>query len=333
MSKRPDVQAAGALVWRLSASRRLEVLLVHRPRYDDWAWPKGKVEPGETVVECAVREVAEETGVHVALGQPLPGVRHKLQDGRRKHTHYWAAQALPDGAPPTGGRIVEPADETEVDEVRWVEAGEAWRMLTYERDREPLGHFLDQWHDERLRTWTMILLRHARARKRSAWNGEEQTRPLTPRGEQQAHALVPVLAGYGVEEVITSPWERCAATVRPFLEATGVGAVLAPELTEAAHERARKPVRRLVRHELTTRDVPAVICTHRPVLPTVMAAVAERTPHRIMKQVPESDPWLKTAEILVVHVAQRPGRGATVTALEKHRAPALRPAEAAVAEL
>src|SRR5690606_25766251 len=145
VSKRPDVQAAGALVWRLSASRRLEVLLVHRPRYDDWAWPKGKVEPGETVVECAVREVAEETGVHVALGQPLPGGRHKLQDGRRKHTHYWAAQALPDGAPPTGGRIVEPADETEVDEVRWVEAGEAWRMLTYERDREPLGHFLDQW--------------------------------------------------------------------------------------------------------------------------------------------------------------------------------------------
>jgi 8-oxo-(d)GTP phosphatase len=123
-----------------------------------------------------------------------------------------------------------------------------------------------------------------------------------------------------VEEVMTSPWERCAATVRPYLEATGIGAELRPELTEAAHDKRSKPVKELVRRELVTRDVPIAICTHRPVLPTVVAQIAERSPHRIMKQVPESDPWLRTAEILVVHVAKRPGRGAVVVALEKHRA-------------
>ncbi|GAA4418802.1 NUDIX hydrolase [Georgenia halophila] len=321
MTKRPDVRAAGALVWRPNG-RSLEVLLVHRPRYDDWSWPKGKLETGESLPECAAREVAEETGVHVALGQPLPGVRYRLADGRRKVTYYWAAQELEDGAQSVRHRAVQPATASEIDGVRWVDAKEAGDLLTYRQDREPLGHLLDQWKDERLRTWTMVLVRHARARKRAAWHGAEETRPLTPAGQAQAEHLVPLLTAYGTEEVITSPWERCAATVRPYLEATGVGAILAPELTETAHQKKAGPVRNLVRHALTARDVPVAICAHRPVLPTIVGEIAERTPNRIMKQVPASDPWLKTAEILVVHVAQRPGRSAVVAALEKHRAQA-----------
>ena len=321
MTSRPQVLAAGTLTWRVRG-RKLEVLLVHRPRYDDWSWPKGKLEEGETIVECAAREAAEETGVPVALGQPLPTVRHRLKDGRVKVTRYWAAQALDGEAQSLTCRdAVRPADPREIDDVRWVEVGKAAKLLTYPHDRDPLGALVDQWKDERLRTWTMVVLRHARARKRSAWNGEESTRPLTAVGQLQAERLVPLLAAYGVEEVMTSPWERCAATVRPYLEATGIGAELRPELTEAAHERRAKPVRNLVRRELTTRDLPVALCTHRPVLPTVVAEIADRTPHRIMKQVPESDPWLRTAEMLVVHVAKRPGRGAGVAALEKHRAP------------
>jgi 8-oxo-(d)GTP phosphatase len=322
VTTRPEVQAAGALVWRVR-DRKLEVLLVHRPRYDDWAWPKGKLEPGETLVECAAREVAEETGVHAALGQPLTTVRHPIENGgRTKVTHYWAAQQLNDASQSRNGREdVPPAKLSEIDGVRWVEAREAAKVLTYPHDRDPLGMLVDQWKDERLRSWTMVVLRHARARKRSAWKGGEATRPLTPAGETQAAHLVPLLAAYGVEEVMTSPWERCAATVRPYLEATGIGAELRPELTEDAHAKKSKPVKELVRRELTTRDVPVAICTHRPVLPTVVAQIADRSPHRIMRQVPESDPWLRPAEMLVVHVAKRPGRGAVVVALEKHRAP------------
>lgn len=320
MTSRPQVLAAGTLTWRVRG-RKLEVLLVHRPRYDDWSWPKGKLEEGETLVECAAREAAEETGVPVALGQPLPTVRHRLKDGRVKVTRYWAAQALDDAAQSLTCRDdVRPAGQDEIDDVRWVEVGKAAKMLTYPHDRDPLGALVDQWKDERLRTWTMVVLRHARARKRSAWPGEEATRPLTTVGQLQSENLVPLLAAFGIEEIMTSPWERCAATVRPYLEASGIGAELRPELTEAAHERRSKPVRNLVRRELTTRDLPVAICTHRPVLPTVVAEIADRTPHRIMKQVPESDPWLRTAEMLVVHVAKRPGRSAVVAALEKHRA-------------
>ena len=136
-----------------------------------------------------------------------------------------------------------------------------------------------------------------------------------------------MLAAYGIEDVMTSPWERCAATVRPYLEATGIGAELRPELTEDAHARDPRPVRALIQGELGRRDVPVALCTHRPVLPTVVEEVARRTPHRIMRQVPESDPWLKTAEMLVVHLAQRPGRRAAVVALEKHRPAVLTPSQ------
>ncbi|KAE8765712.1 NUDIX hydrolase [Georgenia thermotolerans] len=316
---RTIVQAAGAIVWRVR-KRKLEVLVVHRPRYDDWSWPKGKVEDGESLVACAVREVAEETGVHVALGQPLPLVTYRNGDGRKKLAHYWAAQEVGDGAQSVLGRdAVAPAPASEIDEARWVEVRQAADLLTYRHDLEPLGALVDQWHDERLRTWTMAVVRHARARKRSAWKGGEATRPLTPAGSLQSERLVPMLAAYGVEDVMTSPWERCAATVRPYLEATGIGAELRPELTEDAHARNPRPVRALIQGELTRRDVPVALCTHRPVLPTVVEEIARRTPHRIMRQVPESDPWLKTAEILVVHLAQRPGRRAAVVALEKHR--------------
>lgn len=318
---RARVVAAGALVWRLNG-RKVEVLLVHRPRYDDWSWPKGKLDPDETLPVCAAREVEEETGLAVTLGQPLPTVRYRDRDGRPKSAHYWAAQEMADGDPARlARRPVTPVDG-EIDETRWVDVAKAAKLLTYPHDRAPLGALADQWSDERLRTWTMVVVRHARARKRSAWPGDETTRPLTAAGQDQAVNLVPLLAAYGVESIITSPWERCAATVRPYLEATGLGAELREELTEAAHEKREKPVREMVARELTVRDAPVALCTHRPVLPTVVGVIAEHTPHRIMAQVPESDPWLKTAEILVIHLAQRPRRRAVVVALEKHRAPA-----------
>ena len=93
------VEAAGALVWRVRLGT-LQVALVHRPRYDDWSWPKGKVDPGETILAAATREVAEETGHDVVLGVPLPGLEYALSDGRRKRVHYWAAQVAgrPDAA-------------------------------------------------------------------------------------------------------------------------------------------------------------------------------------------------------------------------------------------
>ena len=323
MSSSSPVQAAGTIAWRLSDRKKLEVLVVHRPRYDDWSWPKGKLEDGESRATCAVRETAEETGIDVVLGQPLPKVSYRVGGGRRKEVYLWAATpAAPGDVSLLARAPVTAADSREIDEVRWVGIKEARKLLTYEYDLEPLGHLIDQYKDERLNTYAVLIVRHARARKRSAWRGGESTRPLTKVGHVQARGLVPLLAAYGVTRVLSSPWQRCADTVAPYAEAIGQGLELHPEITEDAHRKKPGKARALMRDEAKQRAPGVAICTHRPVLPTLMAEVAVNTPYRIMKQVPESDPWLKTSEMLVVHIGRRPGRAAVVVALEKHRAPA-----------
>jgi 8-oxo-dGTP pyrophosphatase MutT (NUDIX family) len=125
---RDEVRAAGGVVWR-RVDGRLEVLLVHRPRYGDWSLPKGKLDPGESFEQAAVREVTEETGLRCHLGSPLPEVRYDDRFGRSKVVRYWAMEALADDG-------FAPNDE--VDELRWTDLAEARSALSYERDRAVL---------------------------------------------------------------------------------------------------------------------------------------------------------------------------------------------------
>lgn len=127
MSKLGDtVQAAGGVVTRAGADGTLEYLVVHRPRYDDWSVPKGKLEPGESHEDAARREIEEETGVRVELGAALPTSEYVDRHGRPKIVHYWRMT-------PVGTTRWEPGDE--VDETRWITAAEAATLLTYEHDR------------------------------------------------------------------------------------------------------------------------------------------------------------------------------------------------------
>jgi 8-oxo-dGTP pyrophosphatase MutT (NUDIX family) len=126
------VQAAGGVVWRRSEDGELEILLVHRPRYDDWTVPKGKLEPGETHAAAAVREVEEETGLRCELGAELASTSYEDRKGRPKQVRYWAMTA-------TGGAFA-PTDE--VDEIRWLTLDEAGLILTYPRDVQLLGRLL-----------------------------------------------------------------------------------------------------------------------------------------------------------------------------------------------
>lgn len=308
--------AAGTLVWRVH-KRRLQVLLVHRPRYDDWAWPKGKLEAGESLQECAVRETAEETGHQVKLGRPLGFTRYTLPSGNKKTSHYWAAQVSGPDAPYLRARgPVDPASLKEIDETRWVTVSKARKLLTYERDHEPLDVLVDLYDDERLRTWTVVIARHGRAKKRKAWAGEELTRPLTPVGTLQARDLVGLMGCYGVDEIVTSPWERCAATVRPYAETIGVEMDLRSKLTEADHAVHPLSVRKIIDGVLADREGGIAICTHRPVMPSVLEAVKQRMPNRLKPLLPKADPWLKPGECLLVHMSQRPRRRAVVVAIE-----------------
>lgn len=119
-----QVRAAGGLVRRRHEDGTDEILIVHRPRYDDWSFPKGKLEPGESDEEAAVREVEEETGLHCRLDREVATTRYRDARGRQKTVRYWSMT-------PIGGRL-EPANE--VDEVRFVTLAEARELLTYERD-------------------------------------------------------------------------------------------------------------------------------------------------------------------------------------------------------
>ena len=158
-----------------------------------------------------------------------------------------------------------------------------------------------------------------RPKKRNK-EADEATRPLThDQGETRARALVPILAAYGVGRVLTSPWKRCVDTVAPYAAAAGLNLETAGALTEMAHAQSPKGVRSVVKKVLRVREEPTALCTHRPVLPTIMEVVSQYAPGRLLRSVPDRDPWLKTGEILVVHMARRPRGKIRAVAIEKQR--------------
>ncbi|PUA81459.1 NUDIX hydrolase [Nocardioides currus] len=273
----PDVRAAGAVVTRKGG----DVLLVHRPRYDDWSFPKGKLDPDEHVTTAAVREVAEETGLDVRLGPALATQRYDTGRGRMKTVNYWVARVQ--GDDDVSGYLV----NDEIDEVEWVPWAEAAERLTYEHDRETL----EEARRLRRRTRALVVLRHGHARSRRSWKGDDRRRPLLLAGEAEAQRLVPVLAAFDATEVHSSSSVRCVQTVTPYVHTTGWPLHSYDELSE---EGVLPPVVDELVEKMLAADSSAVLCTHRPVLPTVLASLGL------------ADVKLEPAEMLVVH--HRKGR-------------------------
>ncbi len=257
----PPIVSAGAVV---SRSGR-QVLLVHRPKYDDWSFPKGKLDPGEHATAAAVREVAEETGLDIRLGPPLATQTYEVGNGSPKVVHYWAGRLV-------GGDDVSTYQRNaEIDDVRWVPMEKAYRLLTYDYDRDTLEEF----EAVRKKSHPLVVLRHAKARSRSSWDGEDRERPLTRAGHQQAEDLAPILAAYGVARVVSSSSDRCWTTVAPYAEIADLDVEVDDWLSE--QDATPDSVSAHVHGLLAARE-PTVLCTHRPVLPWVFAAlgVAER---------------------------------------------------------
>jgi len=283
-----DVRAAGVVTFRPGR----EVLLVHRPKYDDWSFPKGKLERWEHSTAAAVREVAEETGVHVRLCPPLSSQRYQV--GRRmKSVDYWTGRAVGDD----DVSLYRPNHE--IDQVAWVRIDKAEVTLSYDYDRATLAEALKV----RRRTQPIVVLRHARARSRNTWKADDQLRPLLKTGAHDSERLVPLLAAYNITRVISSPSIRCMQTVSPYAEMTGWEVETRRRLAEG--QATVKGIQKLV-DEIFDDDQGVVICSHRPVLPQVYDALGLRNGRRGDELAP--------GEMLVLHV-----RKSKIIAVERHR--------------
>jgi 8-oxo-dGTP diphosphatase len=254
------IKAAGAVAWRPGEDGQPEILLVHRKKYDDWSLPKGKTEPGESLPLTAVREVLEEGGARLALGRRLTPVRYKVS-GRAKVVSYWAARVtgLEEGAVPNA----------EVDTIAWMTAERAKEKVTYAHDIGVLDEFAAVAAD----TQPLILLRHAQARPRADWRGDDMDRPLDDQGRADAAELASLLACFAPRaEILSSATVRCLDTVRPYAERIGAPVRAALELR--ASSRTTVAGSRGLLTTVVGAGTPVVICAHRENLPALMAGAA-----------------------------------------------------------
>ncbi|HVD26970.1 MAG TPA: NUDIX hydrolase [Mycobacteriales bacterium] len=253
-----QIRAAGGVLWRTGPDG-LEVALVHRPRYDDWTIPKGKLEGGEHPLYGACREVVEETGVRPTVGRRLPRREYRLGPDR-KTVDYWAMAAL------DGSDFVA---SDEVDLLRWARPAEAATRLSYDGDRNLLRSFLAVPPP----TATLLLVRHAKAGSRSRWRGEDRLRPLDPAGEVQAETLRGALRWFGPGRVLSANPERCLQTVRPLADDLGVPVETDAALTESAYEKDPTTVlQRLL--DVAGEGGRTVLCSQGGVVPGVLRTLA-----------------------------------------------------------
>lgn len=274
------VHAAGAVPWRSGPDGGPEIALVHRPRYDDWSLPKGKLDAGEHPLSAAVREVLEETGLTVRLGRPLP-TQHYVAFGEQKEVRYWAGEVL-------GGEF---AANDEVDALEWMTVDAARARLTRPLDLGILAAFEAAPVD----TTPLVVLRHALTVKRKNWDGPEFERPCTERGLRQARDLVPLLGAFGLRRVISSPMRRCLQTVEPYATAHGIDLEKLVGLAEEASPADATVARAAVR-SLAACGGPLVVCTHGPVLPPLFESLRAAT-----CAAPPSRP-LRKADFVVLHL-------------------------------
>jgi 8-oxo-(d)GTP phosphatase len=264
------IYAAGALCWRV-VDERIVVLVVHRTKYGDVTIPKGKVDPGETLPQTAVREIHEETGLKVALGLPLGVSTYPLSSGREKIVHYWAAEVSP--------RAIEQSTfvpNAEIAAIEWVSIKKARGYLTYERDVEILDAFDGFVRQGITSTFSLIALRHGKAEPRGDWSGTDASRPLTERGVKQAAGDVPTLLAWRPKRIVTSDAVRCVATVAPLAAATGIQPQRSHDISQDAYEEGRGDVRGIIGKRVRS-GKSAVLCSHGPVLPEILREIALAT--------------------------------------------------------
>ncbi len=303
------VYAAGGVVWRV-VSGKLRILVIHRTAYVDVTLPKGKVDPGETLAETAVREIFEETGIRVALGIPVGVSRYRMPRGHQKIVHYWAAEATDEAI-----RASAFVPNKEVAAIEWVSPRKAIGYLSDPVDVEILEEFLRFVDDGVLSTFPIIALRHTKAVARDQWSGADAARPLTGRGLRQAKAIVGPLRAFGVRKIVSSDAVRCVSTVAPLAAALGRPIDRTALIGQDAWEDGTADVRSVVGKRVRS-GKPSVVCSHGPVLPGILAELALAT-GTLRGSYLGSASALPVGGFSVVHLSARnPGSGIVV--IETH---------------
>jgi 8-oxo-dGTP diphosphatase len=303
------VYAAGAVLWRIIGDD-VHVLVIHRTEHKDISLPKGKVDPGETLPQTAVREIREETGIKVALGVPLGATEYVMPNGKNKFVQYWAAEVTTKAIQKS--KFV-PNDE--VAALEWLPLASARGELSYEPDKEILDNFAALVKDGVTKTFAVVVLRHGKATSPSDWRGEDATRPLTERGLTQAHGIVRTIAAWKPKRFISSTAARCKATIAPVAKALGKDVKSTNKISQDAFESGKADVRSVVGQVVRKRKS-TVVCTHGPVAPAVIRELALATGTPRSAALDEAS-MLDTASFTVVHLSStHPSSG--IIAVETH---------------
>lgn len=300
------VQAAGAVCWRLQ-DERLQLLVVHRPKYDDWSWPKGKLALHESAPTGCVRELEEETGLTVALGVPLPAMSYTLNDNRPKHVSMWAAHVPHD--------VPAPPRPQEVDTVEWVDADEAQGRLTRRSERIQGRAVMEHARASTLQTWPLVLVRTGFSYPRRSWRGGDKERPLVDAGHRQARDLAVILRAWAPERVWCSPATRCVDTVRIFCGTSNTPLKPQKCLTEKNFSTHPQKVAGLVRR-IWQKERAAVVCTSEPVIAAILQTLPDRVDSHSTGTI-NIPSVLAPGEVLVAHVSTASGQ---IVATESHLA-------------
>ncbi|MDQ1556695.1 MAG: 8-oxo-(d)GTP phosphatase [Actinomycetota bacterium] len=303
------VIAAGAVCWRI-VDGDARILLVHRTQHRDVSLPKGKVDPGETLPQTAVREIAEETGLTIVLGAPLGQISYVLPNGRDKLVYYWSAEV--DGNTLEASRFT-PNDE--IDALEWVSLAKARKRLSYPHDIEVVDAFAERLAAGNARTFAIIALRHGKAVPAESWDGPDATRPLLQRGVDQAASIAMGIAAFRPARLTSSTAVRCVQTLAPTARLTGLPVRETAKISQDAWEDDTASVSSVVAKRLRRMQT-AVLCSHGPVLPAIIDEVARQT-NTVVTSALRAAARLSTGEYTVLHIsAEHPDAG--IVAIETH---------------
>jgi len=301
--------AAGTLCWNDHAGK-VRVLLVRPAGRAEYGFPKGKVDPGETVQEAAVRETREETGLEVTLGASLGTSDYSLPAGRDKTVRYWSAEVGDDAVKKMSFR-----PNAEIAAAEWVSIRSARARMTHERDREVLDRFLARLEAGTVRTFAIVALRHGKTVPGSAWNGPDSSRPLEQIGIEQARSSARAIASYAPKRLISSTAARCMSTIEPLALLTGLDVKATPAISQDAHEEGVADIARVVGKRIKRRET-SVLCSHGPVLPDILGEVAHLAGTEFSWELRRAAA-LAVGAFAVVHLSSAdPGAG--IVAIESH---------------